>query len=90
MRKTEVPAAPGRLINALARIGYDTEVALCDLIDTRSTLEVARLTSRCFLSSTKKLVEQTRSTNTSLLTMGVGWITTPLWMLLRLVAHENI
>ena len=33
MKKIEVPAAPGRLINAIARIGYDTEVALCDLID---------------------------------------------------------
>jgi hypothetical protein len=33
MEKRAVPAAPGRLINAVARIGYDTEVALCDLID---------------------------------------------------------
>ncbi len=33
MEKVEVPAAPGRLINAVARIGYDHEVALCDLLD---------------------------------------------------------
>ena len=33
MKTVEVPASPGRLINAIARIGYDPEVALCDLID---------------------------------------------------------
>ena len=33
MEKVDVPAAPGRLISAVARIGYDPEVALCDLID---------------------------------------------------------
>jgi len=33
MEKVTVPAAPGRLINAVANMGYDHEVALCDLID---------------------------------------------------------
>ena len=33
MKKQEVPANPGRLIGAVANIGYDPEVALCDLID---------------------------------------------------------
>jgi hypothetical protein len=33
MERVDVPAAPGRLIYAVARIGYDPEVALCDLID---------------------------------------------------------
>ena len=33
MEKVDVPAAPGRLLSAVARIGYDPEVALCDLID---------------------------------------------------------
>lgn len=33
MERVSVPAAPGRLISAVARIGYDTEVALCDLLD---------------------------------------------------------
>src|SRR6266511_4589556 len=33
MDKVEVKAAPGRLIHAIANIGYDTEVALCDLMD---------------------------------------------------------
>lgn len=33
MEKILVPAAPARLINAVARMGYDPEVALCDLID---------------------------------------------------------
>lgn len=33
MEKVKVPTAPGRLISAIARIGYDPEVALCDLID---------------------------------------------------------
>lgn len=33
MEKVPVPSSPGRLINAIARIGYDPEVALCDLID---------------------------------------------------------
>jgi len=33
MKKVEVKAAPGRLINAIANMGYDVEVALCDLID---------------------------------------------------------
>ena len=33
MEKVEVPAKPGRLINAVANIGYDPEVAICDLVD---------------------------------------------------------
>ena len=33
MKKVSVPTNAGRLIHAVARIGYDTEVALCDLID---------------------------------------------------------
>lgn len=33
MKKVEVPTNAGRLIHAVARIGYDTEVAICDLID---------------------------------------------------------
>lgn len=33
MEKTDVPANPGRLISAIAKIGYDPEVALCDLMD---------------------------------------------------------
>jgi len=33
MEKVNVPAAPGRLINAVANMGYDPEVAICDLID---------------------------------------------------------
>ena len=33
MKKVNVPANPGRLIGAIANIGYDPEVALCDLID---------------------------------------------------------
>ncbi len=33
MEKVTVPAAPGRLINAVANMGYDPEVAICDLID---------------------------------------------------------
>ena len=33
MERVPVPIAPGRLINAVARIGYDPEVALTDLID---------------------------------------------------------
>lgn len=33
MEKVSVPIVPGRLINALARIGYDPEVAICDLMD---------------------------------------------------------
>ena len=33
MPKVPVPINHGRLINAVANIGYDTEVALCDLID---------------------------------------------------------
>ncbi len=33
MEKVNVPAAPGRLINAVANMGYDLEVAICDLID---------------------------------------------------------
>lgn len=33
MRKVPVPANPGRLIHAVANIGYDPEVALCDLMD---------------------------------------------------------
>ena len=33
MERVHVPANPGRLINAIANIGYDPEVALCDLID---------------------------------------------------------
>ncbi|WP_260291222.1 ATP-binding protein [Sedimenticola hydrogenitrophicus] len=33
MEKVDVPAQPGRLINAIASIGYDPEVALADLLD---------------------------------------------------------
>jgi len=33
MEKVSVPTDAGRLIQAIARIGYDPEVALCDLID---------------------------------------------------------
>ena len=33
MEMVQVPAQPGRLINAVSRIGYDPEVALCDLMD---------------------------------------------------------
>ena len=33
MKKVDVPTKPGRLINAVANMGYDPEVALCDLID---------------------------------------------------------
>ena len=33
LEKVNVPANPGRLIGAVASIGYDPEVALCDLID---------------------------------------------------------
>ena len=33
MKKVDVPANPGRLIHAVANIGYDPEVALCDLMD---------------------------------------------------------
>ena len=33
MEKRNVEANPGRLIGAIANIGYDTEVALCDLLD---------------------------------------------------------
>ncbi len=33
MKKIDVPANPGRLIHAVANIGYDPEVALCDLMD---------------------------------------------------------
>lgn len=33
MEKVSVPTNAGRLIHAVARIGYDTEVAICDLID---------------------------------------------------------
>jgi len=33
MEKVTVPAAAGRLINAVANMGYDPEVAICDLID---------------------------------------------------------
>ncbi len=33
MEKVTVPASAGRLINAVANMGYDPEVALCDLID---------------------------------------------------------
>ncbi|WP_133510364.1 ATP-binding protein, partial [Candidatus Thiosymbion oneisti] len=33
MEKVSVPAQAGRLINAVASIGYDPEVALCDLMD---------------------------------------------------------
>jgi hypothetical protein len=33
MEKVPVPAAPGRLIHAVANIGYDPEVALADLVD---------------------------------------------------------
>lgn len=33
MEKVKVHASPGRLINAVANMGYDHEVAICDLID---------------------------------------------------------
>jgi len=33
VEKVTVPAAAGRLINAVANMGYDHEVALCDLVD---------------------------------------------------------
>ena len=33
MEKRDIPANPGRLIGAVANIGYDPEVALCDLMD---------------------------------------------------------
>ena len=33
MVKVPVPTNPGRLIHAVARIGYDPEVAICDLVD---------------------------------------------------------
>src|SRR5438093_767333 len=33
MEKVQVRAAPGRLINAVAKIGYDPEVAICDIMD---------------------------------------------------------
>ena len=33
MERVPVPTNAGRLINAVARIGYDPEVALTDLID---------------------------------------------------------
>ncbi len=33
MENIEIPASSGRLISAVASIGYDTEAALCDLMD---------------------------------------------------------
>ena len=33
MQKKSIPANAGKLLNAVASIGYDVEVALCDLID---------------------------------------------------------
>src|SRR5258708_6991374 len=33
MEKVAVKAAPGRLIVAVANIGYDPEVAICDIMD---------------------------------------------------------
>ena len=33
MEKVEIPAKVGRLVNAVASIGYDPEVAICDLMD---------------------------------------------------------
>lgn len=43
MEKVNVPTNAGRLIHAVARIGYDTEVALCDLIDNCIDAEASRI-----------------------------------------------
>ena len=43
MEKVNVPTNAGRLIHAVARIGYDTEVALCDLIDNCIDADASRV-----------------------------------------------
>jgi hypothetical protein len=43
MEKVTVPTSPGRLINAVAAIGYDPEVALCDLMDNSIDAQCACL-----------------------------------------------
>ncbi|MDD9991264.1 MAG: ATP-binding protein [Rhodospirillales bacterium] len=43
MRKIDVPANPGRLIHAVANIGYDPEVALCDLMDNSIDANASRI-----------------------------------------------
>lgn len=49
MEKVNVPAAPGRLINAIANMGYDHEVALCDLID--NSIDANATTVKVYLPS---------------------------------------
>lgn len=46
MKKVSVPSNPGRLINAVAAMGYDPEVALTDILDNSldATSSVARVT----------------------------------------------
>lgn len=43
MDKVQVPVAAGRLISAVARIGYDPEVALCDLVDNSIDAEARKI-----------------------------------------------
>ena len=41
MEKIDVPSNPGRLINAIASIGYDTEIALTDIMDNSIDAEAS-------------------------------------------------
>jgi len=43
MEKVTVPANASRLINAIAKIGYDPEVALCDMMDNSIDAKATRL-----------------------------------------------
>jgi HSP90 family molecular chaperone len=43
MEKVQVPAQPGRLINAVSRMGYDPEVALCDLMDNSLDAQATKI-----------------------------------------------
>ena len=49
MEKVQVQASPGRLINAVANMGYDHEVAICDLID--NSIDANATTVNVYLAS---------------------------------------
>lgn len=49
MEKVKVHASPGRLINAVANMGYDHEVAICDLID--NSIDANATTVNVYLAS---------------------------------------
>lgn len=43
LERVVVPPNPARLLYALASIGYDTEVALCDIIDNSFDAQCRRI-----------------------------------------------